>query len=62
VATIRSDVSMGSRSNDSKSGPQKDGGFIIDDSPLDPPTDEELQEMLAKEKQRRAPKPEPEKL
>jgi len=48
---------MGSRSNDSKSGPQKDGGFIIDDSPLDPPTDEELQEMLAKEKQRRAPKP-----
>jgi hypothetical protein len=47
---------MGSRLNDSKSGPQKDGGFIIDDSPLDHPTDKELRVML--EKKQKQPNPE----
>ena len=38
---------MASKSNASKGGPQPGGGYIIDDSELDPPTPAEMRKIVA---------------
>ena len=43
-----------------KSGVQPDGGFVLDDTTIDPPTPAEIRAMLRKKKQKQ-PKPPPPK-